>query len=95
MNSNITISDLLKMSSSNIIDIRDKFQYLNGHILDAQNIDFYELFFHPEKYLIKDQVYYIYCNSGSKSKRVVEQLNKVGYHTVNIIGGYKNYLFQK
>ena len=69
-------------------------QYQNGHISGARFIEKYELIKNPEKYLNKEETYYIYCNSGIQSKMVVQKLNSIGYSTVNIDGGYYNYLLR-
>ena len=79
----------------NIIDIRSNSKYNLGHIHGAVNIDSYELINNTNKYLRKDEKYYICCDSGVSSKRVVSILNNMGYNTVNIEGGYKNYLLRK
>ncbi len=78
----------------NIIDIRSFYQYKNGHILGAKSIEKDELLNNPSKYLKKEETYYIYCNSGVQSKSVVQKLNSIGYSTVNIDGGYYNYLLR-
>ena len=90
----ITIHDLLQLNPNNIIDIRSKSNFLSGHILNAINIDYYKLMERPELFLNKDNIYYIYCDSGFKSKTVVSFLNTLGYHTIHIIGGYNAYLYQ-
>ena len=79
----------------NIIDIRSLNNYNKGHIDGAIHINQFDLLFNPSKYLKKDEIYYIYCNSGVSSKVVVNKLNSLGYHTVNIDGGYNNYLLRK
>ena len=71
-----------------IIDIRNRGEYLLGHIDNAINIEKNTLLSNYGKYLNKSDTYYIYCNSGISSKRVVEYLNSLGYNTVNIDGGY-------
>lgn len=71
-----------------IIDIRSKEKYNRGHLNNAINISFNELFNHPSKYLNKDTVYQIYCDTGSRSKVLVNTLNRIGYNCVNIDGGY-------
>ena len=91
----ITISELLKRENVNIIDIRSHSRYLAGHIPGAISIDAYSLLFYPDKYLRKGENYYLYCDSGVRSKALVERLNAKGYSTVNIMGGYNNYLLIK
>lgn len=89
----ITIDELLKKNSGIIIDIRNQSDYLKSHIPGAISIPEVELFFHPEKYLTYNELYYIYCSSGVRSRLLVSQLNKNGYHTIHIIGGYHDYLY--
>ena len=36
----ISIYDLLKMNNPNIIDVRDKYSYNEGHIRNAKNIPY-------------------------------------------------------
>ena len=59
------------------------------------NITYYDILLNYDKYLDKNRIYYIYCNSGFKSKRLVNKLNMLGYNCVNIEGGYNNYLVNK
>ena len=89
---NISINELLNKKDVNIIDIRNHERYLQNHIPGAINIDSYFLLTYPDKYLKKEDVYYIYCSSGVQSRRVVDELNSMGYTTINILGGYQNYL---
>ena len=72
----------------NIIDIRSRDLYLKGHIPGAIYIDMYDLINNPDNYLNKNEVYHIYCSNGISSQSVVSMLNKMGYNTVNIDGGY-------
>jgi rhodanese-related sulfurtransferase len=95
---NIAIEKLIKKLETekiNIIDIREPIEYQLGRIPTALNIDKYALIKYPEMYIQKGKIYYIYCNSGVLSNRVVNQLNTQGYSTVNINGGYNNYLLRK
>ena len=90
-----TLIDLLKTKPLNIIDIREIYELQNGTIPTAKHINKNLLLNSPESYLEKENTYYIYCNYGHTSARLVELLNQKGYHTVNIIGGYNNYLLEK
>ena len=96
---NIEIKDILIKIYNNeplkIIDIRNNYEYQYGKIPTAKNINKYLLEKTPEKYLDKNKIYYIYCQSGKTSNQLVNWLNKIGYNTVNIIGGYNNYLLRK
>ena len=73
----ITIHDLLQLNPNNIIDIRSKSKYLSGHILNAKSIDYLDLINRPELYINKEETYYIYCDSGIKSKSTTSILNSL------------------
>ena len=92
---NIDINSILKMNSSNIIDIRDRNSYVMGHIPQAINIEEYDLLFNTNKYLNKNSIYYIYCDLGNRSGQLAMKLRKDGYNVINIEGGYHNYLLSK
>lgn len=94
MNS-ISVSDLLIKKDVNLIDIRSYNLYLQGHIPGAISIEEKELLLHPDKYLNRSDLYYIYCSSGNRSFRLSSFLNHRGYHTIDVIGGYHNYLLLK
>ena len=79
----------------NIIDIRSVDKYNIGHIPGAINIEYLELLSSPSKYLNMDDTYYLYCTSGYTSSIVSNKLNMLGYNTVNIDGGFNNYLLRK
>lgn len=75
-----------------LIDIRDKYEYILGNINGSINIPYNYLALMPENYLNFDTTYYIYCDSGSKSRRLCIELNQLGYHVVDLIGGYNHYI---
>jgi len=93
MNNNISVIELKRILKPriNLIDIRNSTSYKLGNIPYSKNISKNELMFNPEKYLFKDKIYYIYCEKGIQSKSLVSYLNSIGYKTINLIGGYKNY----
>ena len=91
----ITLQELLKLNNPKIIDIRNENEFLMGTIPSSKNIPAIKLEISPEKYLNKNETYYIFCNNGKTSKALTEKLNIQGYRTVNIIGGYFNYLLRK
>lgn len=92
---NISIDELFRMNTTNIIDIRNRDSYVIGHIPRAVNIEEYDLLFNTSKYLRKNNRYYIYCDSGNRSNILAIKLRKMGYDVVNIDGGYHNYLLRK
>ncbi|MBR1936556.1 MAG: rhodanese-like domain-containing protein [Bacilli bacterium] len=91
----IDIKKLLKLNNPIIIDIRNISKYNNNHIPGSIHIDEYNLTNNPSQYLDKDNTYYIYCDFGNRSKRLVYYLNSLGFRCVNINGGYNNYLLER
>ena len=94
----ISISDLINNYNNkpiNLIDIRDSYNYNLGHIYNSRNIPMYSLICNPSKFLSINETYYIYCQSGNRSKNVVNKLNSLGYDTINVDGGYNLYLLMK
>lgn len=89
---NIFVTDLKKLKNINIIDIRECYKYNDNHIMGAKNIPFNQLIISPDKYLNKDNKYYIYCQKGIKSKKLCQFLFSKGYNVVNIIGGYEAWI---
>lgn len=78
-----------------IIDIRSFEKYNSGHLDGAINISYNDLYLYPSKYLDKEKKYFLYCDTGIRSNRLVNMLNKMGYNCVNIDGGYYKNIFEK
>ena len=91
MNS-ISIRELIRLNSPNIIDIRNNYYYNQGHIHNAINIPYYDLLTNHRYYLNKYNTYYLYCDKGDQSLEVSKKLQSFGYNTINILGGYEEYL---
>lgn len=87
----ITINELKTIINPYIIDIRSSHDYYIGHINGSKNILYKDLLMHPEKYLNKNQTYYLYCTRGITSKKLTNILNNQGYKTISIVGGYMAY----
>lgn len=89
---NITVKKLRQMIPNvNIIDIRENYRFNMGCIPTAVNIPMNFLLINPQNYLNKEDIYYIYCESGSKSKKSCLELKKQNYHVIDVIGGYEEY----
>lgn len=95
---NISTSELEKVMmdpNSKIIDLRDNYIYQLGTIPTAINIPSNFLMMMPNEYLDKNIKYYLFCDYGIKSGKVVRYLEQAGYNVSNIEGGYSNYLISK
>lgn len=96
MKSSISIKELINIiDSCNIIDIRSNQSYNNNHIPGSINIPMEKLIIEPKKYLKPNLIYYIYCQRGISSPKVCQILNRLGYNTVNVLGGYEEWILQK
>ena len=89
VNVNEIKKDLGKIS---LIDIREPYEYSSGHIPTAKNIPMNVLLNNPEKYLEKNNEYYIVCQSGARSALTCKSLSKQGFNVVNVIGGTGSYI---
>ena len=71
-----------------IIDARTQEEYDQGHIPGAILIPEHEIADRAEKELPdKDQLIFVYCRSGRRSKIAAEELVKLGYTNVKEFGG--------
>lgn len=93
MYKNIRASDLKEMIGKiNIIDIRNSYLHTLGAIPGSKNISSNFLLMYPERYLKKEEEYYIYCTQGMESPKVCANLTRKGYNVVNVLGGYHDYI---
>ena len=88
---NVFDFELIMDTTSNglLLDIRTDNEFAQGHLLGAQQIDFYQNDFSKalEK-LDKDQPVFIYCRSGNRSGKAAQQMKAMGFSEVyNLEGG--------
>lgn len=88
----IRVSELMQLVHPIIIDIRNSYYYSLGHIDGAISVPYYNLLNNYSHYLDKYHRYYLYCDTGKQSSEIVSRLNRFGYDTVSIIGGYQEYI---
>ena len=88
----ITVTELLQKNNPIIIDVRNYYYYSRGHIDGAISVPYYNLLNNYNHYLTKNQTYYLYCEEGTQSLEISTRLNRFGYHTISIQGGYQEYL---
>ena len=90
MNS-ISIEEVMNLMNPIIIDVRVVYHYNLGHIKGAISVPYYNLLNNYSHYLNHYDTYYLYCETGEQSREIVARLNRFGYHTIDIIGGYQEY----
>jgi rhodanese-related sulfurtransferase len=90
--SSIKMQDLDEyIGKVNLIDVRSSSEFKVKSIKTAVNVPGNLLVLNPEMYLDKEQEYYVYCLSGSRSKAVCAKLNGEGYKLIDITGGLRTY----
>ncbi|WP_346898978.1 rhodanese-like domain-containing protein [Clostridium sp. UBA7503] len=75
----------------NLIDIREIYEYRNGSLKTARNIPMGNLLNNPDRYLKKENEYYLMCETGSRSSLACRRLNKEGFNVINVRGGIGAY----
>ncbi len=79
-----------KYSNYRILDVRSKEEYLIGHLPKAQNIPLDDL---EEECLDllpnQNQVIFVYCTSGGRSRRACEIMARMGYTNLYGFGGFQ------
>lgn len=87
----IFANELHKIKNPIIIDIREREEYLIGHIPGSLNILGEELLDNYNRYLKENYKYVIYCQSGKRSNIICDKLSKLGYDIIEIIDGYDGF----
>ena len=86
------IDNIIIDTNTILIDIREKYEYILGNIRGSVNIPYNYLMVVPHEYLDRSKKYYIYCDTGSKSRKLCIHLSNLGYNVVDLSGGIKDYL---
>ncbi len=82
---NITTKELLMLADSGVllVDVRTPQEYAEGHIREAVNIDMLEPdFLMRMDKLDKTKPIIIYCRSGNRSSRAVQQLQSLHFKKI-------------
>lgn len=71
-----------------LVDVREKDEYATGHITNAINLPLSKLDIIVENMLPnRNATIFVYCQSGMRSMRASEILDRLGYSNVYDIGG--------
>ena len=79
---NINLEELKEMKKQGaiLLDVRSPQEYLEKHIREAVLIPTYELNTKVEERIKdKNKLIIVYCLSGSRSKKAIKTLKKIGY----------------
>ncbi len=76
-----------------ILDIRTPYEFKDGHLENAENLDFYADTFKDELgKLDKNKTYLIYCTAGYSSGKSLKIMGKMGFTEVyNMLGGFMSW----
>lgn len=90
---NISTSSAQKMAKGKnilILDVRTPEEYVKGHLVNAQLMNYYDNTFSAQlKTLPKSKTVIIYCKSGRRSAETLAMMKKLGFHNVyNMLGGF-------
>lgn len=77
-----------------LLDVRDKDEFAEAHIKNANNIDVLQPDFEAKakEILPKDKTIAVYCRSGKRSKMAADILSRDGYKIVNLDGGITDWM---
>ena len=72
-----------------LLDVRTKEEYEEGHIADALLVDVYSYNFEEQATakLLKEKAVAVYCRSGRRSASAAQKLVKLGYEVINLDRG--------
>jgi rhodanese-related sulfurtransferase len=100
----VNVTPSIVESGIKIVDIRTKSEWREtGIIKGSILITYYDEKAHYDKkhfldilntYVKKNEEFGIICRSGNRTSMVVKELNKRGYHVINLVGGIESILKQ-
>ena len=75
-----------------LLDVRNDFEYVKGHIPGSRNLALSRLLAEAEAELPdRSRPLFVYCQSGARSARSAKLLELLGYEAVTDIGGIADY----
>lgn len=85
--------ELMEKEEIIVLDVRAPWEYSNGHIKSAENLDFTDPDFAENiGNLDKNKKYLVYCKTGQRGGLAMEAMKKAGFkHVYNLRGGYEDW----
>lgn len=77
-----------------IIDVREEYEYSEGHIKNAYNVPLTKLIVINEMDISLDSKIIVYCQSGNRSGLAAKQLIEMGYTNVYDMGGINSWNYE-
>ena len=81
---------IMKKEDVQLIDVRTQREFANGHIVNAENLDFYSDDFRAMlAKLDKNKITLVYCHSGGRSAKASKLMADMGFINIaDLKGGY-------
>lgn len=80
------VNGMMNEANVQVIDVREPFEYMNGHIDIASNIPLQTI---PDNMdnIDKQKKIVLVCASGGRSTSAAQYLSQYGYEVYNMVGG--------
>lgn len=90
------MQELMSLEDMQLVDVRTPSEYLEGHVPNAQNIDFLDENFDEQiQSLDKSKPIIVYCKSGGRSAKCASKLAALGFEKIyDLEGGFSQWEFK-
>ena len=92
---NSAVEEYKKTEGAILLDVREKDEYANGHIPGSINVPVGEIDRVKDEITDDSTPVFVYCLAGTRAKRAVDAMTKMGYSNARNIGGIKAYTGEK
>lgn len=86
-NDPVLVNEKLKNGEIALLDVREDFEWVEGHIDGAKHIPLASLNEDTMKDFSKEEMIYVYCRSGRRAGEAVGILDNLGFKNVFNLGG--------
>lgn len=87
-NINEAVKECQNTPGAVLVDVREAGEFRSGHIPGAVSVPLSAL---EQAALPKDKPLFVYCLRGTRSRRAVNRLTRMGYQNARSIGGIASY----
>lgn len=92
MEINAGVEKLRTLKNAMLVDVRNDFEFHQGHIPGSINLALSRILKEGEEELPdKDVPIFVYCQSGARSARAAKLMELLGYEDVTDLGGIADY----